>query len=302
MTAARIACHDTAREARRHPPRHCITGDAPRNVEFYAGTLGLRIVKKTVNQDDPTVYHLFYADERGSAGADITFFEYPGVAARARRRRDGAPHLVPRRHARSRSSSGRTRVGGTRDDGVAACSTTRRASSSSCVVDDGGDAPLIAHASGDPRGARDSWLRRRACVRVEPRALGVVPRAARPSRARTIAGSRAATATASTPTTHRPDGRRGVPGAGTVHHVAWSVAARRARGLGAEGRRGRCAAHAGDRPVLVPLDLLPRAERRALRDRHARAGLHRRRAARAPRREAVLPPASSTCAPRSSLR
>ena len=57
----------------------CITADAPQNVEFYAGLLGLRMVKKTVNQDDPTVYHLFYADERGSAGADITFFEYPGV-------------------------------------------------------------------------------------------------------------------------------------------------------------------------------------------------------------------------------
>src|SRR4051794_41904131 len=56
----------------------CITGDAPANVEFYAGTLGLRLVKKTVNQDDPTVYHLFYADEQGSAGAAITFFEYPG--------------------------------------------------------------------------------------------------------------------------------------------------------------------------------------------------------------------------------
>jgi glyoxalase family protein len=55
-----------------------ITGNAPENVDFYAGTLGLRMVKKTVNQDDPTVYHLFYADEKGSAGADITFFEYPG--------------------------------------------------------------------------------------------------------------------------------------------------------------------------------------------------------------------------------
>lgn len=54
-----------------------ITGDAPANVEFYAGLLGLRMVKKTVNQDDPTVYHLFYADEQGSAGADLTFFEYP---------------------------------------------------------------------------------------------------------------------------------------------------------------------------------------------------------------------------------
>ncbi|HEU0024426.1 MAG TPA: VOC family protein [Thermoleophilaceae bacterium] len=57
-----------------------ITGDAPGNVDFYARVLGLRLVKKTVNQDDPTVYHLFYADEKGSAGADLTFFEYPGAA------------------------------------------------------------------------------------------------------------------------------------------------------------------------------------------------------------------------------
>ena len=56
-----------------------ITGDAPRNVDFYTRVLGLRLVKKTVNQDDPTVYHLFYADEKGSAGSDITFFEYPGA-------------------------------------------------------------------------------------------------------------------------------------------------------------------------------------------------------------------------------
>jgi glyoxalase family protein len=64
----------------------CITGDAPGNVDFYTRVIGLRLVKKTVNQDDPTVYHLFYADEHGSAGADITFFEYPG----ARRGRAGA--------------------------------------------------------------------------------------------------------------------------------------------------------------------------------------------------------------------
>ncbi len=57
-----------------------ITGDAPANVDFYARVLGLRMVKKTVNQDDPSVYHLFYADEHGSAGADLTFFEYPGAA------------------------------------------------------------------------------------------------------------------------------------------------------------------------------------------------------------------------------
>ena len=57
-----------------------ITAEAQKNVDFYAGLLGLRMVKKTVNQDDPTVYHLFYADEQGDAGSDITFFEYPGAA------------------------------------------------------------------------------------------------------------------------------------------------------------------------------------------------------------------------------
>jgi glyoxalase family protein len=70
----------------------CITGDAPANVEFYRDRLGLRMVKKTVNQDDPTVYHLFYADDRGSAGSDITFFEYPG--APRGRAGDGMVHRI----------------------------------------------------------------------------------------------------------------------------------------------------------------------------------------------------------------
>jgi glyoxalase family protein len=57
-----------------------ITANAQQNVDFYAGTLGLRMVKKTVNQDQPSVYHLFYADEKGSPGADMTFFEFPDAA------------------------------------------------------------------------------------------------------------------------------------------------------------------------------------------------------------------------------
>jgi glyoxalase family protein len=57
-----------------------ITAEAQRNVDFYAGLLGLRLVKKTVNQDQPTVYHLFYADEEGDPGSDLTFFEFPGTA------------------------------------------------------------------------------------------------------------------------------------------------------------------------------------------------------------------------------
>src|SRR4051812_50063091 len=56
-----------------------ITADAPANVEFYVGVLGLRLVKKSVNQDDPSVYHLFYSDPEASPGSDLTFFEYPGL-------------------------------------------------------------------------------------------------------------------------------------------------------------------------------------------------------------------------------
>src|ERR1700710_291168 len=57
-----------------------ITGDAPRNLDFYTRVLGLRLTAKTVNQDDPSVYHLFYADELGRPGSELTFFEYPGAA------------------------------------------------------------------------------------------------------------------------------------------------------------------------------------------------------------------------------
>lgn len=54
-----------------------ITGDAPRNLDYYTRVLGLRLTAKTVNQDDPSVYHLFYGDELARPGLDLTFFEYP---------------------------------------------------------------------------------------------------------------------------------------------------------------------------------------------------------------------------------
>ena len=69
-----------------------ITADAQRNVDFYVGVLGLRLVKKSVNQDDPTVYHLFYGDEDAHPGLDLTFFEYPGAAPG--RAGDGMIHRV----------------------------------------------------------------------------------------------------------------------------------------------------------------------------------------------------------------
>ena len=58
-----------------------ITGDAQANVDFYAGTLGLRLVKKTVNFDAPEAYHLYFGDETGSAGSILTWFEFAGARA-----------------------------------------------------------------------------------------------------------------------------------------------------------------------------------------------------------------------------
>jgi glyoxalase family protein len=60
-----------------------VTGNPSLNVGFYTEVLGLRLVKKTVNQDDVGAYHLFYADEAGHAGTDMTFFDWPHVGKRA---------------------------------------------------------------------------------------------------------------------------------------------------------------------------------------------------------------------------
>ena len=56
-----------------------ITGDAQQNVDFYAGVLGLRLVKKTVNFDAPEAYHLYFGDEQGSPGSILTWFEFAGA-------------------------------------------------------------------------------------------------------------------------------------------------------------------------------------------------------------------------------
>jgi len=67
-----------------------ITGNPQQNVDFYAGVLGLRLVKRTVNFDDPTTYHFYFGDETGSPGTLITFFVWPG----AKRGRAGAGQVA----------------------------------------------------------------------------------------------------------------------------------------------------------------------------------------------------------------
>src|SRR5437879_8578964 len=59
-----------------------VTANARGNHSFYTDTLGMRLVKKTVNQDDVSAYHLFYADGQGTPGTDLTFFDWPAIPAR----------------------------------------------------------------------------------------------------------------------------------------------------------------------------------------------------------------------------
>ncbi len=73
-----------------------ITGDAPANLRFYRDVLGLRLVKKTVNQDDVSAYHLFYADAKGTPGTDVTFFDWPRAAPHHAGRERHLAHRAPR--------------------------------------------------------------------------------------------------------------------------------------------------------------------------------------------------------------
>lgn len=56
-----------------------ITSSAEKDYQFFTYVLGMRLVKKTVNQDDIQTYHLFFADDKGNPGTDMTFFDFPGI-------------------------------------------------------------------------------------------------------------------------------------------------------------------------------------------------------------------------------
>jgi glyoxalase family protein len=203
-----------------------ITADGPRNADFYVRVLGMRLVKKTVNQDDPTVYHLFYADEHGSPGADLTFFEYPGV----RQGRPGAG-MIHRIAVRVGSSASldfwARRLDG---EGIATVHDEQRLRfhdpeglEFELVLDDSGDAPLSAQAADIPS---EHALRGFAGVRAYAAAparsvplleevLGFQPQGDRrwevrgPRRGGFYVYDEA------------PE-EAGVGGAGTVHHIAWA--------------------------------------------------------------------------------
>jgi glyoxalase family protein len=226
-----------------------ITGDAPRNVDFYTRVLGLRMVKKTVNQDDPTVYHLFYADEQGSAGSDLTFFEYPGSRPGRPGRgmvhrivwRVGSPEAIEFWEERLRAegaSPERTHDGRLLFGDPEGLEHELR-------VDDSGDEPLIAE---HPEVPADVALRGFDAVRAyaqDPEAsralledgLGFRPA----GDGWELRGDSRGGLLAYDP----PPAEPGLQGAGTIHHVAWAT-----QPADQEAWRERVAA-AGARPTPV---------------------------------------------------
>ena len=206
-----------------------ITADAQENIDFYAGVLGLRLVKKTVNQDDPSVYHLFFADEGGSAGSDLTFFEFPG--APLGRAGDGMVHEVAWRVASEEALDFWAERLAARD------TEARRGDGTLVFADPEGlqhvlrvstvaDEPLIADHpevpaevalrgfdgvrafSSDP-GASEPLLRELGFEVAEDRFSDNAWEARGASRGGTIAYD-------------PPPAERGLQGAGTIHHVAWA--------------------------------------------------------------------------------
>ncbi|MEX2024581.1 MAG: VOC family protein [Thermoleophilaceae bacterium] len=201
-----------------------ITGDAAANVDFYARVLGLRMVKKTVNQDQPSVYHLFYADEHGTPGADITFFEFPGAAPG----RDGAGmvHRIAWRVGSEESLDfwtgrlGREGIDVERDDGVLRFADPEGLGHELMVVDVP-DRRLVADHPDVPRdlalqgfhGARAYARDPSASRRLLEDALGF-----RPSD-----GGWEVRGEERGGWWHydEPPAEPGREGAGTVHHIAW---------------------------------------------------------------------------------
>lgn len=144
----------------------CITGDAEHNLDFYTRVLGLRLTAKTVNQDDPSVYHLFYGEELGRAGADLTFFEYP--RATPGRAGAGMAHCIVWRigagaadYWRARLEAEGVEVSEGADGGVAFSDFEGLAHE--LVADDSADEPLIAEHNEIPA---DMRLRGFAGVRL----------------------------------------------------------------------------------------------------------------------------------------
>ena len=206
-----------------------ITGDAPGNVDFYARLLGLRLVKKTVNFDAPDVYHLYYGDEQGRPGSIMTFFEFPG--ARPGRAGAGMVHTVCWRVASADALdfwSHRLEAEGvaTERSGRALRFDDPEGLRNALVVADAPDAPLAAEAADVPAEHAIQGFHGVRAYATEEGQQATVPllkalAMERDDQGRWLAGGAERRGQLKW---DDPPTAPGIPGAGTVHHIAWNAA------------------------------------------------------------------------------
>jgi glyoxalase family protein len=204
-----------------------ITGDAQRNVDFYGGTLGLRMVKKTVNQDEPSVYHLFYADEQGDAGSDITFFEFRGaIPGRAG---DGMVHRVIWRVASDaaldfwaeRLGAAGVATEYARENGSLRFSDPEGLDHE-LVVTDVSDQPLIADHPEIPGELAIQGFHAARAYSSNPDASAGLLRTLEFDQGEDGAWEARGDSRGGKWFYDEPPAERGIPGSGTVHHIAWA--------------------------------------------------------------------------------
>ena len=205
-----------------------ITGNAPVNLDFYTRVLGMRLTAKTVNQDDPGVYHLFYGDENARPGADLTFFEYPGAVPG--RPGAGMIHRIVHRVGSPEAIDfweGRLSAEGveTVRDGDRLLFADPEGMGHELVVDTSGDAPLTAlHPEIPEAMALRGFEGVRAYSALPDGSAAMLERLMGAERDGdeerfTLRGETRGGWIAFDPAPPEP----GRPGAGTVHHVAWGT-------------------------------------------------------------------------------
>jgi glyoxalase family protein len=205
-----------------------ITGDAPANVAFYADRLGLRLVKKTVNFDAPEAYHLYFGDEQGSPGSILTWFEFAG----ARPGRPGAGMI----HTIELGVAGEDALDFWAERLGASGVTTERSAGRLGFADPDGLSLALVSTDGEER-ANPPLRAAHPEVPAERAILGV--EGVRAYVGRSLEADRALLTDTlgftdlgagdyrlDGPTRHlhlryEETDERGVPGAGTVHHIAW---------------------------------------------------------------------------------
>jgi glyoxalase family protein len=199
-----------------------ITGDAPRNVDFYTRVLGLRLVAKTVNQDDPTVYHLFYADEKGRPGAELTFFEYPHAIPG--RPGDGMVHTIVWRVGSPAALDFWADRLGVERDGDRVRFADPEGLAHELVVNTTGDSPLVAdHPEIPDDVALQGFDSVRAYSSAPQRSAAVLERLMGATPAGENTWELRGEVRGATITYDAPPAEPGRQSAGTVHHIAWGT-------------------------------------------------------------------------------